>query len=228
MVCASRKMDLFFWTDTPEQLFAKDIRILTPRSFGDIVLVLKSTNLESGVMVIDIRGLDFSTRKHFDARSNFGEKSDILRYEILYHCGGLYVDTDFECLQSFNVFNYACDFYAGIDTGKCGYFIHNSLIASRAHHPIIEGCSRMIQAQVPQQTRYTGNDVMPRTGPILLTEEVWKHIRSCTDRTVIFPITYFHPWPNLYRGANTRAEIEKWIRPESYGIHHWHVSWLTH
>lgn len=221
------KWTYFFWTDNLEQSVAKDVLIVRPGSFADIISVLKSRSLEGAIVVVDIRGLDFSTRKHFDARNNFGEKSDILRYEILSHCGGLYVDTDFECLQSFDVFNHACDFYAGIDTGKFGYFVHNSLIASRAQHPIIEGCKQMIQAQVPQQARYTGNDVMSRTGPLLLTNQVWNHIRSCTDRTIIFPITYFHPWPNLYRDANTRAEIEKWIRPESYGIHHWHVSWLA-
>jgi len=216
----------FYWTDTISEPLAADALVLAPHSFQEITVFIKNTDLKHRVVVIDVRGLDFSTRKHFEARANYGEKSDILRYEILYHCGGLYVDTDFECLQSFDVFNYACDFYAGIDTGKYGYFIHNSLIASRAKHPIVEGCMHAIRAQTPQQARYTGNDVMSRTGPILLTNEVWKHISTCNDRTVIFPITYFHPWPNLYKDANTRAQIERWIKPESYGIHHWHVSWL--
>ena len=31
---------------------------------------------------------------------NFGEASDILRYGLLLTQGGLYVDTDFECVQS--------------------------------------------------------------------------------------------------------------------------------
>ena len=30
---------------------------------------------------------------------SFSEKSDILRFEILYQYGGLYIDTDFECLK---------------------------------------------------------------------------------------------------------------------------------
>lgn len=217
----------FFWTDTMTQPFVDDVLILTPHSFQDIVSFLKNTNLKRRIVAVDLRALDFSTRKHFDARANFGEKSDILRYEILYHCGGLYIDTDFECLQPFDVFNYACDFYAGIDYGRYGFFIHNSLIASRTKHPIIEGCMQKIQTQNPHQSHYTGNDVMFRTGPLLLTDRVWRHISTCKDRSVIFPVTYFHPWPNLHRDANTRAQIESWIRPESYGIHHWHVSWLA-
>ena len=35
----------------------------------------------------------------FDMAKNFGEKSDILRLEILFQYGGGYVDTDFECLR---------------------------------------------------------------------------------------------------------------------------------
>ena len=33
-----------------------------------------------------------------------GEKSDIFRYEILYRFGGVYVDTDFECIKPFECF----------------------------------------------------------------------------------------------------------------------------
>jgi mannosyltransferase OCH1-like enzyme len=38
----------------------------------------------------------------FDRASNFGEKSDIWRYEILFRLGGVYVDTDFECVRPFD------------------------------------------------------------------------------------------------------------------------------
>ena len=37
-----------------------------------------------------------ANRAAFDAASNYGEKADILRYEILLRVGGLYVDVDFE------------------------------------------------------------------------------------------------------------------------------------
>ena len=36
----------------------------------------------------------------YNAATNFGEKSDIARYEILYRLGGVYVDTDFECISA--------------------------------------------------------------------------------------------------------------------------------
>lgn len=41
-------------------------------------------------------------QKAFDAATNFGEKSDILRYEILEKHGGVYADVDVACVQAFD------------------------------------------------------------------------------------------------------------------------------
>ena len=43
--------------------------------------------------------LDMVNRAAFDAAESFAMKADILRYEILLRYGGLYCDTDFECLR---------------------------------------------------------------------------------------------------------------------------------
>ena len=39
-------------------------------------------------------------RDAYLAAPNFGQKADILRYELLERYGGVYVDVDMECLQS--------------------------------------------------------------------------------------------------------------------------------
>jgi len=216
-----------FWTDTLPQSFGdKNIQIISPQSFSDVVTFLDNLNPKKGTYIIDIRNLTFSTAPHFKARKNYGEKSDILRYEILFYCGGLYIDTDFECLQPFDVFHYACDFYIGAAHSIDLFSVHNSLIAARPRHPIVNACICAIQLQSPTQNSYTGEAVMARTGPYQLTNHVWAHMSNCQDRTVVFPMTYFHPWIHTARAENTREQIEKWIKPESYGIHHWHVSWL--
>merc|ERR1712070_1358542 len=49
----------------------------------------------------DVKGLRLRNRELFERAKNPGQKSDILRLEVLYQYGGLYVDTDFECLKSF-------------------------------------------------------------------------------------------------------------------------------
>ena len=42
------------------------------------------------------------------------EISDLMRYEILYQYGGVYVDFDFQCLKSLEPLHYLYDFYTGI------------------------------------------------------------------------------------------------------------------
>lgn len=217
-----------FWTDTVPQSFGDDysIPVIAPQSFEEFLNFLHTLNPQNGVYIIDISNLTFSTQHHFKERKNYGEKSDILRYEILFYCGGLYIDTDFECLRPIDVFHYACDFYIGAVYDTERFLVHNSLIAARARHPIINACVCAIQLQTPTQDLHTGEAVMARTGPYQLTNHVWAHMSTCQDRTVVLPMTYFHPWPHTARFQNSREKIEKWIKPESYGIHHWHVSWL--
>ena len=74
------------------------------------------------------------------SEKNIGARADILRMEILYREGGLYIDTDFECLQPeiFDIFNRCYDFYSGITPldGQA-YLIANGLIASIPGHPIL-------------------------------------------------------------------------------------------
>ena len=47
--------------------------------------------------VVDVASLPFQNKVFYEATRNYGERADILRYEILYRFGGLYVDTDCEC-----------------------------------------------------------------------------------------------------------------------------------
>lgn len=43
--------------------------------------------------------LKLYNQEAFDHASNYGEQSDILRYELLYLYGGVYVDTDMQAVR---------------------------------------------------------------------------------------------------------------------------------
>ena len=63
------------------------------------------------------------------------ERADILRLEILWREGGVYVDTDFECLQPIEPLLEGHDFVIGL--AKPGR-VNNAFIAATAGHPLLE------------------------------------------------------------------------------------------
>lgn len=168
-------------------------------------------------------------QKAYDIATNYGEKSDIARYEILYRFGGLYIDTDFECLQSFDALHHCCDFYTGASVnsggGSCTCF--NGLLASVPGHPILKRCIEGILHHTSNGSN-DSSDIMNRTGPYHFTRCLNAAIAAGDDigRCVPFPPTYFYAWPGAWRFNRNRDFIEQFIRPESLAIHHWASSWL--
>lgn len=170
----------------------------------------------------DIDEFGLINRAFYDETSNWGAKSDIARYEILYRIGGLYVDTDFECLRPFDVFNHCCDFYAG--AAYCSeVIIYNGLIGAAPGHPILKACIDGMRG-IGKDSE-TCDEIQVRTGPFFLTRRFFEAIRNHDGPSVIFPPNYFYPWPNFERANNARQQVLSWVRPETFAIHHWHVSW---
>ena len=62
----------------------------------------------------DAENFPMKNRDIFEKATNLGMKSDIFRYEILYQQGGVYLDTDFFCLQPLDDLNEMYDFYSCI------------------------------------------------------------------------------------------------------------------
>lgn len=157
-------------------------------------------------------------RKIYDSTKNYGEKSDIARYEILYREGGLYIDTDFECLQSFELLHHCCDFFAGINC-LTDFEVFMGLIGCVPGHPILKCCIEMVPKYRDKHS------ILARTGPYFFTDCIRRSISSCSPYTILFPTTYFYPWPFYARNEISMQKIRAWVKPESYAIHHWHVSW---
>ena len=63
------------------------------------------------------------------------ERSDILRFELLWRFGGVYVDCDFECLRSIEPMLDGVEFFAAYrKTGRA----NNTIIGSVASHPLTD------------------------------------------------------------------------------------------
>jgi mannosyltransferase OCH1-like enzyme len=167
-----------------------------------------------------IEELDLVNKDQYEKSKNWGQKADIARYEILYRFGGLYVDIDFECFRSFDIFHHICDYYTGV--GYAGRFsTFNGLIGSAAGNPILKECIDTLDIDAYYEGTPEHN-ILFTSGPFHQTRCFVSKAHEA-GRAVAFPVNYFYPWP--FSKKEEREYPSKWFRPETFAIHYWHASW---
>ncbi len=175
----------------------------------------------------DAKVFPMKNRALFETATNWGEKADIFRYEILSQFGGLYVDTDFECLRPFDILHKLCDFYIGLDTIEKQFQsprLLNGLLACSPHHPIIEKC---LSTMSGDGARDNHDLIQYRTGPGLVTRTFLKSMDDQTYKNVAIPSSYFYPLPGPKRDGTIGGAIKAaWVQEESFAIHYWDGSWI--
>lgn len=174
----------------------------------------------------DVDAFQMKNRAAFDAAKNYGEKSDIWRYEILERFGGVYADTDFECLKSFDEIHATCTFYTGVAYDR-EVVLFNGLIGAQPHHPIMKACIEAIEVGPGDNIPH---HIMNRTGPYFFTRCFFKQAAHASSSAVVFPVTYFYPFPGTERRTYTDSDRMKqvWVKPESFALHHWGQTWVPH
>jgi len=160
----------------------------------------------------------------FDKAVNFGEKSDIARYEILYRYGGVYADTDFECLKPFDELHRSCGLYAGVNgDNQC---LLNGLIGASPRHPVMRACIEHLKAGPGDHDE---NRIMQSTGPYLFTRMFLDYAAKAEgERIVPFPPSFFYSYPGSMRDFSKDPEEIKrnFVKPESFAIHYWASAWM--
>lgn len=156
----------------------------------------------------------------YDATTNYGQKADIARYEILYRFGGLYVDIDFECLRAFDIFHHVCDYYTGAAySGRFSTF--NGLIGSTPGNPIVKECIDTLDITAYYEGTKEHN-ILFTSGPFHQTRCFVAKAHEA-GRAVAFPVDYFYPWPFSQKEDN--EDIARWFKPETFAVHYWHAGW---
>jgi mannosyltransferase OCH1-like enzyme len=179
----------------------------------------------------NIKDLDLVNRTLFDIQTNMGVKSDLLRYELLYKYGGIYADTDFECLKSLDDF-LGCSFFCGL------FFSKNPEIAFPNGLFGVEKNSKIMKDLVIRINKIdsTSSDaIMSSTGPYYFGQIVMKHFLSenKNDDIILLPTNFAYSLPSSTRFNITgiRYEDNKDLTlkyrslQEAYLLHYWHVSW---
>ncbi len=165
---------------------------------------------------------------------NYAEKSDLLRYEILYQEGGIYVDHDVKCFQPFEPLCRAYDLFCGMEMPyqtslSSSVLPTNNLVGSRPGHPILKRVMEWLGREWDRiEHDYPGKDrdavinrISHRTFYVL--GESFKLLANKEgNRDIAFPAFYFNApedrlaifCRHLYKGTwfDNESEFEKIVR----------------
>lgn len=196
-----------------------------PERYQDFIATWQGWNGWTYLLWTDeeVKNLHMQNQSLFDKTENFGEKSDILRYELLYLFGGLYVDTDFICLDAgfFNFAHQHYSFYIGVEPLEHSPMsCCNALMASAPKHPIMK---KIIDNLKSHAKKHHKESPVERTGPRYITKMISSNL-GLLKGGIIFPPTFFYP----IHSQETEAFIfdqKLFVHPETVAVHLWDGSW---
>ncbi|SPF49152.1 hypothetical protein SBF1_4330001 [Candidatus Desulfosporosinus infrequens] len=151
----------------------------------------------------EVANYDFIDQKNehlFHKSIQMGEKANILRYDILNQIGGLFVDVDCDCFQSYDSLNDNYDFYAGFLSSippkysEEQIIIQNAVVGAKPNHPIIKRIAQLLMERwdgspYPDDLIYT---TLYRTYAVLtLAISDGADLNGNTD--IILPGSYLYP-----------------------------------
>lgn len=167
----------------------------------------------------------------YDSYPRHIQRVDAIRYLLLKKYGGLYVDLDFECLESIEHFLEDTDFVAGKEPDwhavrfNMPYIICNAFMASSPNNGFINYlCDKLINYPVSDGNHYM--DVLNSTGPFLLTNTYNEYpeksqIRILESET-IYPIGMEEADKILKNEAN--EDMINRVN-NAYAIHYFFSNW---
>lgn len=164
--------------------------------------------------------LELINRKQFLETKYPVVKSNLARHEILFQFGGVYVDTDFECLKKIDEKYLTRPFIAGEISGYMPLINDAIMIASKGSkllELVIQGFKKK---KLPEKMSPLG--ILQYCGAFYLSNIIKKNRKVLND-IVIMPSQYFYPWPNFM--TNNSVNRYSYASKKTLAIHHWEVSW---
>ena len=153
----------------------------------------------------------FGSNSAYNLSTNYGHKSDVLRYELMYKIGGIYLDIDFEPLKPLHPLL------------KYDSFLSYS--SSIAQNAVIGSCEKnlfwgFVLNQLPGWVNHINKKtswVVDITGPGFLAVMIERYRSNFGEEQItILPTNFFYPdVGNLKKDSS-----------ESYGIHWFWGTWF--
>lgn len=150
------------------------------------------------------------TAPYWDRCQNGAQKAGLVRLELLYTHGGIYVDSDVQPLKPMTSL-LGCQAFAGYEDETV---VPDAVLGSVPGHPafllLLESACQLVSQ---------GADAW-HSGPGNLTKTVVGR-----DDVVLLPPGAFYPYHYLERSR--ARENFKATAPWAFCVHHWHGSWLN-
>jgi mannosyltransferase OCH1-like enzyme len=160
----------------------------------------------------------------YEAGTNFGEKSDILRLFLLHRFGGIWTDCDIECLRPIAslIDERSAIIAAGSHPGVLQ--IENAFLAAAPAHPFITMALNSIPLNWTTKYKF---DTIVRTGPLFLDNmcRIWTGDRfslSHDDEPVTVNSLTILPTVAFYAKSMKAA-----IDGGAFGFHLWEGKWYV-
>ena len=147
----------------------------------------------------------------YDKTHILAMKADILRYELLYIFGGVYVDCDFLCLRNINDIIMPYTGFSGYESEK---YIAIGLMGFMPYDNILNN----IIKELSRRDNYQLLSIPELTGPVFFTN-MWNKYK--TEKYFSFPINYFYSFTFQDKEINKKYIIND----DNYAIHMWGHSW---
>jgi LPS sulfotransferase NodH len=144
----------------------------------------------------------FVNEAEFLAADNFAMKSDIARYEIVCRYGGVYLDTDMECLQSLEPLLTDVEAFIASEEPDKLEPLATVILGATPGHPWLQDAI----AKLPRAVA-TGFGNLHQTGPVFITS-----VTAERPDVTIFPERFFR--------HDRRLPVR-----ETYAVHHGVQSW---
>jgi hypothetical protein len=148
---------------------------------------------------------------------NYAAQADILRFDILYQYGGVYIDIDTQALEPLDGLISQFDFFAILYGPHKGTLVIDTFfIGAIPHHPILARTLQLIEQyaeQLPDVSYITRNQKFIKNlsmGVMPFTQSIAYLLNKTSMRDIILPMSYF---------AHYR------ITPWSYGVHYPARTW---
>jgi len=178
--------------------------------------------------------------QYYDLYNNFTfdiQRWDVIRFLILKKMGGLYIDTDYECLENIEILIADVNFAIGLDPEShyhivnYPYILNHALMASVQNHPFLD---RVIYEIFTKKTFWAtpANKVpyvLETTGPRMMSQLYDSLSHDEKSDILLLAPKYVTPFDlrqiEMLKTGIRNEELESCLA-EAYAIHYYSNSWF--